>query len=246
MLGYGDEAEAFVRSLGGKREYKDIVGDIRNDIDTFRKKNPGVAITSEIAGAIIPSIVAGLATGGTGTAGVLGTTAARVAATAPRTAKVLKTVAPQAAVGGVYGSGVSEGDIGDRVKSGAVSAGISGTVGPVAQKVLPIVGSGARDLIKKGVQLTPGQATGNTVVGGALKNLEETLNLVPLLGTQKALDRSVTSFNKAVYNDIAKKINVKIPSNISADDIPNFIFNETTKALNKSASGLQIKGAKRI
>ncbi len=244
MLGYGDEAEAFVRSLGSKREYKDIVGDIRNDIDTFRKKNPGVAITSEIAGAIIPSIVAGLATGGTGTAGVLGTTAARVAATAPRTAKVFKTVAPQAAVGGVYGSGVSEGDIGDRVKSGAVSAGISGTVGPVAQKVLPIVGSGARDLIKKGVQLTPGQATGNTVVGGALKNLEETLNLVPLLGTQKALDRSVTSFNKAVYNDIAKKINVKIPSNISADDIPNFIFNETTKALNKSASGLQIKGAK--
>ena len=131
MLGYGDETEAFVRSLGSKREYKDIVGDIRNDIDAFRKKNPGVAITSEIAGAIIPSIAAGLFTGGTGTAGVLGTTAARVAANAPRTAKVLKTVAPQAAVGGVYGSGVSEGDIGDRVKSGAVSAGISGTVGPV-------------------------------------------------------------------------------------------------------------------
>ena len=38
LLGYGDEAEALVRSLGSKREYKEIVGDIRNDIDTFRKK----------------------------------------------------------------------------------------------------------------------------------------------------------------------------------------------------------------
>ena len=91
LLGYGDEAEAFVRSLGSKREYKDIVSDIRNDIDTFRKKNPGVAITSEIAGSIIPSLVAGAFTGGTGTAGVLGATTARLAATAPKTVSALKT-----------------------------------------------------------------------------------------------------------------------------------------------------------
>jgi len=244
LLGYGDEAEAFVRSLGSKREYKDIVSDIRNDIDTFRKKNPGVAITSEIAGSIIPSLVAGAFTGGTGTAGVLGATTARLAATAPKTVSALKTIAPQAAIGGIYGSGVSEGDIGERLKSGGISAGISGTVGPVLQKTFPIVGSGARELMKKGVQLTPGQATGNTVIGGSLKNLEETLNLMPLLGTQKALDRSVQTFNKSVYNDIAKKIDVKIPSNLEIDDIPAYMYNQTTNKLNQSARGLVIKNAK--
>jgi len=243
-LGYGDEVEAFVRSIGSKREYKDIVGDIRSDIDTFRKKNPGVAITSEIAGAIIPSLLAGAFTGGAGTAGVLGSTVTRLAASAPRVASALKTIAPQAAVGGIYGSGVSEGDIGERLKSGGISAGISGTLGPVAQKVLPIVGSGARELMRKGVQLTPGQATGNTVIGGSLKNLEETLNLMPLLGTQKALDRSVQTFNKAVYNDIAKKIDVKIPSNLAIDDIPGYIYNQTTNKLNQSAGGLVINNAK--
>ena len=244
MLGFGDETEAFIRSLGSDKEYEEIVKDIRQGVDKFRKDNPGVAITSEIAGAIIPSLAAGLFTGGTGTAGVLGSTAARVAAVAPKTAKVLKTAAPQAAVGGVYGAGVSEGDIGDRAKSAAISGTMSGTLGPVSQKILPVVSKGARDLMQKGVQLTPGQATGNTVVGGSLKNLEQTLNLVPLVGTQKALDRSVTSFNKAVYDDIAKKINVKIPSNLSSDDIPNYIFNQTTNALNKAAKGLEIKSAK--
>jgi hypothetical protein len=248
MLGFGDETEAFIRSLGSDKEYAEIVKDIRQDIDKFRKDNPGVAITSEIAGAIIPSLAAGLFTGGTGTAAVLGSTAARaaakVASVAPKTVKALKTAAPQAAVGGVYGTGVAEGDIGDRLKSGAVSGAISGTLGPLSQKVLPVVGQAARNLMQRGVQLTPGQATGNTVVGGALKNLEETLNLVPLVGTQKALDRSVTSFNKAVYDDIAKKINVKIPPSLVIDDIPNFIFNKTTQKLNNAAKGLEIKGAK--
>ena len=244
MLGFGDETEAFIRSLGSDKEYEEIVKDIRQGVDKFRKDNPGVAITSEIAGAIIPSLAAGLFTGGTGTAGVLGSTAARVAAVAPKTANVLKTAAPQAAVGGVYGAGVSEGDIGDRLKSGAVSGAISGTLGPLSQKVLPVVSQGARDLMKKGVQLTPGQATGNTAIGASLKNLEQTLNLIPLVGTQKALDRSVTSFNKVVYDDIAKKINVKIPSNLAVDDIPNFMFNKTTQKLNNAAKGLEIKGAK--
>lgn len=67
---------------------------------------------------------------------------------------------------------------------------------------------------------------------------------MPLLGTQKALDRSVQTFNKSVYNDIAKKIDVKIPSNLAIDDIPGYIYNQTTNKLNQSARGLVINNAK--
>jgi len=39
-FGFGDEVEAFARSLASDKEYEDIVKEIRAEIELFRKENP--------------------------------------------------------------------------------------------------------------------------------------------------------------------------------------------------------------
>ena len=50
--GFGDEAEAFVRSVVGEKTYKENLGQIRSEIKKFRKDFPADAVMSEIGGAV--------------------------------------------------------------------------------------------------------------------------------------------------------------------------------------------------
>jgi hypothetical protein len=119
-LGFADEIEAGVRSaFDSNKSYTDIVKEVRGQIKDFRKSNPGTAIGTEIAGAILPTIAAQFIPG-------LGQTAS-VANTA-RLANIAKGAGVAGAEGLVYGVGTAEGGLGERLTnpntaiSGATSA----------------------------------------------------------------------------------------------------------------------------
>jgi len=68
-FGFGDEIEAAIRSMlpegMGGGEYSEIRNKIREELSRYKQQNPGTAITTELVGAIVPSIIATMMTGGT-------------------------------------------------------------------------------------------------------------------------------------------------------------------------------------
>ena len=123
MMGWGDEAEAWLRSKLGEGEYKDVVERIRKEYGAYSEKNPVTSALAEFGGGVIPGVAAmfvpgGQAAGATqlGTAG--GSALARLAAR-----PITKTVAAGATTGAVSGAGSStEGNRG----AGAVTGGVTG------------------------------------------------------------------------------------------------------------------------
>ena len=171
LFGFGDELEAGLRSgFGLLGDYGQTVGNIRDDIKDFQKKAPGVSISSEIGGAIIPTVLAALATapgGGSGGAAVGAGTAARIAARAPGIAKAVKgttqgiksavgpaatdatlmQIAKQGAksgaiYGGAYGAGTAEGGAYDRAMGALKGAAIGGATGGVVAPGVVVGGKG--------------------------------------------------------------------------------------------------------
>lgn len=71
-LGFSDEIEAAVRSvLPGSGEYEDIRDELRGKLASYKKANPGEALTYEVAGAFLPSL--GMAATGIGAPGAAAT-----------------------------------------------------------------------------------------------------------------------------------------------------------------------------
>ena len=142
-FGFADEIEAAIKSLG-KREYSDLVKEIRTLNKAYSDANPIKALGYELGGAALPSIIAGLFTGGAGTAAGAG----RVLSKYPALAKVAAAYAPTtmkgaikagAASGAAYGAGTSEGDIGDRAQRAAIGGVTGGAIGGAAQKAMPFL-----------------------------------------------------------------------------------------------------------
>ena len=207
-LGFGDEVEAFVRSLGSDRKYSELVKEVRGDIDRFREESPVLAYGSELLG--------GALTGGAGVGRTVGSTALR-----------------SAAVGAGYGAGQADGDIQDRLQGAALGSVLSGSMGAAAKKILPGVSAQARQLQKEGVELTPGMALEGTI-GKGVKELEETLTSLPLLGTGPAFTRTKESFTKSIINKALNDIDETLPNNLSIDDATLFLTNKVGKALDLS------------
>jgi hypothetical protein len=132
-FGFADELEA--GTLGKILDYD--VDDIRKSLEEFREEAPVASFASEIGGALLPSLAAGLVTGGTGTAAGLTATAARATPSLGRT--IAKTSAIGAGYGGLYGAGTAEGGIGER----AVGAGTGALVGAVTGGAVPAITTGA-------------------------------------------------------------------------------------------------------
>ena len=167
-FGFADEIEASLKTGGGfLGDYSKAVKEIRDDIDEVRRKAPGIALGSELTGAVLPSLAAGLFSGGTGTVAGLGATGARVAsgaAKAQQAAKaavgldkakkaeavtkavsdpsLLRSIGRGAGVGagygGLYGVGTAEGGLGERVIGGATGAALGGVTGGA----VPLVAQG--------------------------------------------------------------------------------------------------------
>ena len=128
-MGWGDEAEAWLRAKVGEDTYEKELENIKQDYARYSAENPFIAPASEFAGGVLPMVASYLATPITGGAA----TPAAVATTA-RTAGALKTLAQNpylrsmvfgGTTGAVAGAGSS--DPGERLE-GAVPGAVVGTV----------------------------------------------------------------------------------------------------------------------
>jgi hypothetical protein len=123
-LGTSDEIEAGLRSLLGKvgitdedRDYKEIRDKLRSELKQYKKQNPGTAVTAELVGAIVPSVIQTLLSGGLA---------------APMTiARLAKLGAVEGSIAG-YGLSESEtlgGQASDVLASSIFGAGVSPAIG---------------------------------------------------------------------------------------------------------------------
>lgn len=150
MMGYGDEAEGFVRSmLPGGRSYEEELADVRKKVETAQRERPIAATTAEVGGSLAPTVAALAAIPFSG-----GASAPAAGAAAVRTGTLLSNLvrggARGAAIGGgqglVEGFGKGEGGFENRAEralgEGAVGAGVGGVLGAAA----PVVGSAVGNL----------------------------------------------------------------------------------------------------
>jgi len=229
-FGFGDEIEAAVTSaFDGNKTYAETVKDIRNKINQFRKDNPAAAYGSEIAGAILPSIAAAFIPGGQAlTASTVGRVgqAAKALGLGSKGQKVATSATVGAGGGALYGFGSAEGDAENQAKQAATSGLIGMVANPAIQAVAPRITQSAKKLLDRDVELTPGQAVGDSgLIGKGLKTLEEKISgNVFLIGdaVENALQRSQKGFNRAAVEEALKDIKVKVPKNLEGRRLIGF------------------------
>ena len=148
-MSFGDEAIARVRAKLEGRPYEQVLAEERAAYESFAKKHPVTALTTEIVSGALPTIGLAMLPGGQGAAG----------ANIVRTAPTLKRLATSGAItGGISGFGAGEGGMGekgsvvDRLPSAGMGAGFGAVAGPVASKVGNVVGKGYQAVKDK---LTP-------------------------------------------------------------------------------------------
>jgi len=248
FFGFGDEIEAAVTSaFDSGKSYAEVVKEVRGQIESFRDRNPGAAYTTEIAGAILPTIAATLIPGGqaaiagTGARIAQGVRAVGGGKKAQRAAQVAAGTGAQSAL---YGAGAAEGNLAERLPSAAASGTIGAVAGPVVDKVAPAITAGARDLIRRGVPLTPGQATGgSSLLGTALQRTEERVaDTVPLIGeaVRGAFDRANAGFNRAAVVDALGPIAPKIPKNLEGKQLIGYGQRILNNAYNSTLSKMKL------
>jgi hypothetical protein len=163
-LGFGEEAEAKVRSIGGDRSYEDNLADLRERQKTFSREHPYLDLAGNLVGGIAaPLAVAAGAAALPEIAGVAGAAAlasrvipgaakvAQLASKSPMLANVVKGAATNAGVGGVAGFGSGEGGFQERMKSAGEGVLIGGALGaalPAAGKVIQLGAQGVRDIVR--------------------------------------------------------------------------------------------------
>ena len=167
-----DEAEAFIRSLGGA-DYEKVLQEVRGQLEDYRQAAPLASAGYEIAGAALPTILLGLFTGGAGAAAAASATAANTASRFPALAQfygrvmgapakgVIQTGTAGAASGALYGYGAGEGGAENRGVT-ALTGGVTGAVlGPVfdaaggatKSAVLGMIDAGRRTFGDRGSKL---------------------------------------------------------------------------------------------
>ena len=204
-FGFGDEAEAALRSAFSDREYKEIRDEVRGQVDAFREQNPELAYGFEIAAGAGASFIPVI--GQAGRAGQLASAAGRAATTTvPTAAKVastaLKTPIRRSAAGGaLYGAGAAEemSDIPAEAATGAL-------LGAGFAAAAPQVGKAARELGKK-VDISVGQKFGGLM--GATEELMTGFGRVGKeLGTESKIFRESFTVNalETAANQMGKSL----------------------------------------
>ena len=220
-FGYADEIEAAITAgISGSESYGEALARVRGNIKKFQQDNPRVAFGAEITGAIIPSIVAQLVPVGGQVASAANAT--RIA-TALANNPVTRAAATGAVASGIYGAGTAEGGAEERLMGALKAAPIGAVANPALQKVAPAITAGARDLIRKGVQLTPGQAVrGSSLLGNAFSRAEEAIgSTVPIVGDaiRGALGRAQKTFNVAAVNEALAPIGAKVGKKLEGAEL---------------------------
>lgn len=104
-FGGADEAEAFLRSLGGE-DYDAALADVRKRLNDYKTSRPGEALAFEVGGAALPTILAAVVSGGASTAAQL-----------PMLAKVGRVLGVGAAEGSAYAFNSGEGGLAARASN---------------------------------------------------------------------------------------------------------------------------------
>lgn len=127
MMGWGDEAEAYVRSRYTGRPYEEVLAEIRAENKGYEERNPYGAVVGEIGGGMLPTAAALALTPVTGGASIPAAFMGPAGRLMTSAAARVPTVAYGSMVGGTQGaiSGAGSAVEGDRV-SGAVEGGALG------------------------------------------------------------------------------------------------------------------------
>ena len=199
FFGYGDEIEAKIRSMIGKKSYEELLPEIRGALKAYEQDFPFQSLTNEIIGSIPSGILLTLGTSGFATPVVAGT---RLATLANKAKPFLQAMG----LAGLYGSGKEEGDVIEKIKTGAKTA----PFGLVLYPIQRLAGSKPAQAIKNKLNLTIGQK-----IGGFAKRIEESLKSVPILGEniRKREQDVLQQMNVNIYNRVLKNIGKKIDKN---------------------------------
>jgi hypothetical protein len=133
-MGWGDEAEAWLRSKLGEGKYEDLVQKIRSEYGQYAQEHPFTSGALEFTGGVAPGVAAMFVPGGQGIG------AAQAARSAGALAKLASSPLARSALagtvtGGVTGAGVAtEGERGTGAAGGATLGGILGAGTPVAMR----------------------------------------------------------------------------------------------------------------
>lgn len=128
-MGWGDEAEALVRSKLTDEDYADIIKRIRAQNEAYAEKHPIASLTGEIAGGVLPTIASFAALPFTG-----GASTPVAAANAGRMGLALAKLAPTAKaalIGGTQGAitGAGQAEEGDRAAGAVIGGGLGAGLG---------------------------------------------------------------------------------------------------------------------
>ena len=123
MMGWGDEAEAWLRSKLGQGEYDDLVKKIRKEYGAYSEQNPVTSALAEFGGGVAPGVAAmfvpGMQPAGVAQLGTAGGSALARLAARP----ITKSIAAGTTSGAVSGAGsATEENRG----AGAVTGGVAG------------------------------------------------------------------------------------------------------------------------
>ena len=135
LLGWGDEAEAWVRSKLGESTYEEAVAEIRAGNEAYSEDSPYASLAGEIVGGLIPTAAALVATPFTGGASTAAASSnlARLASIGARRLGPLGTAGVVGATeGAIAGAGMAK--EGERLEGAGTGAVIGGTLGTGLQK----------------------------------------------------------------------------------------------------------------
>jgi len=202
-LGFSDELEAAVRAAYGPKSYDEIVKEVRSDVAKFRETDPVLAYGAEVLGSL-------LTTGG-------------AAATAGRglmklgVGRVPTSAVLGASEGAAYGTGAAE-KMEDIPKEAAIGAGIGMIGGAAGEYMIPRATEAAKNLLKRGYPLTPGQ-----YFGGTVGSLEQKVSLPFAQETIQSARRSaVEMFSRETIDNILKPLGVKAPKGFEGESLVDF------------------------
>lgn len=140
-MGWGDEAEAWLRSKAGQRTYEEELADIQKQYADYSSRHGLVAPVAEFAGGVLPMVASYLATPFTG-----GAAAPAAAATTARTAGALARLASNPIVRGAV-TGTATGALSG---AGAAEPGKRGEGAVVGGTIGTVLGGGAPVAIRGG------------------------------------------------------------------------------------------------
>lgn len=226
-LGFGDEIEAAIRSrsLSGP-EYEKIRDQLRAQQQSFKSDFPAIQPAAEIGGAVAPAF----ASGGTGAA-----------------PSMMRNIGMGSLLGTAQGVGQSENmeaATGQGLMGAAVGGGVSGLMGLAGRAINPILQPGARDLMREGVALTPGAAT-----GGTLQSIEQAAESVPFVGNliKGARAQSFETFDKAALNRALKPLGSQtVPKDLDTRGGLGFVRDQIERQYNKVYPNVKLASNKTL